>query len=59
MFILSFCFIFSILRCLEYLAIICSILSLLLTVSPIRSERFSESVTDSECFKSFSYFVIF
>ena len=36
------------LGCLENLTIICSILTLLLTYSPIHSKRLSESVTDSE-----------
>ena len=48
MFILTFCFILSILGCLENLNKICSILSLLLTDSPIHSKRFSGSVTDSK-----------
>ena len=48
MFISTFCFIFSILGCLEYLAMNCSILSLLLTDSPIPSKRFSKSVTNSK-----------
>ena len=45
LFILTFCFILSIIECLENLTIICSILSLLLTDSPIHSKRFNESVT--------------
>ena len=46
--ILTFCFILSVLGCLENLAMICSISALLLTDSPIHSKSFNESVTDSK-----------
>ena len=51
LFILAFCFILSILGCLENLTKICWILSLLLPDSPIHSKRFSEYATDSKYVK--------
>ena len=48
MFILTFCFILSILGCLGNLTIICLILSWLLKYLSIYSKRFSESVDGSK-----------
>ena len=48
LFVMSYCFILSILGCLENLPIIYSILSLLLTGSPIHSKRWSKSGTNSK-----------